>query len=66
MKFNSWSLKEAYTHVKKLRVAIGPHHHLKMQLIDYENKNYTAKSFTNLEEWLLLQAAMEVEIKQNT
>jgi hypothetical protein len=61
MQHHKWTLKEAYTHVKNKRVAIGPHHHLKKQLIDYETKNFEKTSFTNLEEWLMLQTTMEIK-----
>ena len=53
MKMLEMSLKDAYQHVKTLRPAIGPHHHLKNQLIVYEKDHLKREnSFETIHEWI--------------
>jgi len=46
MSRNKWTLQEAYGHVKERRYFIGPHYHLKVQLINYEVHMYKETSMS--------------------
>jgi hypothetical protein len=62
MRHNSWSLRESYTHVKERRGAIGPHRHLKTQLMQIE-RHFGKEPSMSLEQWLELQGKYNASIK---
>lgn len=56
MKRNGWDLKTSYLYVRERRHIIGPHYHLKTQLVQYE-KLLHGKNSLSIEEWHQLQHA---------
>jgi len=45
------SLKDAYLHVKQKRPIIGPHSHLKQQLIVFESQIFNSNSLSKSDDW---------------
>jgi len=60
MRNNGWNLKRAYLEVKYKRNLIGPHSHLKRQLIEYEIFLYGSSSIVYTD-WLTLQRRCDNE-----
>jgi len=54
------SLLDAYKEVKKLRPPLGPHHHLKQQLIYFEHK-LNSKSTMDMKIWKKLEHQLDTE-----
>ena len=63
MQHQKRTLRDAYLHVKNLRHAIGPHRHLKRQLLKFETHYCNVTPSITLEEWLQIQAGFNQ--KQN-
>lgn len=63
MKRENLSLKDAYSEVKKKRIPIGPHYHIRKQLIDFEEQYLERSLSLPIDEWGSIQRKIELESK---
>lgn len=61
MREKGWNLWDAYHHVKTKRAIVGPHYHLKLQLLEYE-RHHHGKNSIDIEVWGKVAYALEYGI----